>query len=124
MEKTIWLKDFSESRKGHNYINYKGYIIWQCGNGDGKWYSGSGHHYITNNLKSDITYCGSWKTKDFELMEPSIARKKRNALSFKNCKTLIDKHLPEKDKELWKTEHNFHIQSYNTFKYKQLYKNL
>ena len=124
MKKTIWLKDFSESLDGDNYINYKGYIIWQCGNGDGKWYSGSGHHYITNNLKSDVFYCGSWKTRDFEMMEPTIAKKKRMALSLKNCKTLIDKHLPEKDKELWKTEHNFHIQSYNTFKYKQWYKNL
>jgi len=124
MKKTIWLKDFSETLDGDNYINYKGYIIWQCGNGDGKWYSGSGHHYITNNLKQDVFYCGNWKTRDFEMMEPTIAKKKRMALSLKNCKTLIDKHLPEKDKELWKTEHNFHIQSYNTFKYKQWYKNL
>tara|TARA_R100001443_G_C3238599_1_gene150199 strand:+ start:103 stop:477 length:375 start_codon:yes stop_codon:yes gene_type:complete len=124
MKKTIWLKDFSESIKGNNYINYKGYIIWQGGNGDGKWHSGSGHYWITNNLQSEIIYCGTYQTSDFEKMESSIWKKKRCALSLKNCKTLIDKHLPEKDKELWKTEYNFHIQSYNTFKYKQWYKNL
>ena len=60
MKKTIWLKDFSETMIGNNYINYKGYIIWQCGNGDGKWYSGSGHHYITNNLKSQSLHLFSF----------------------------------------------------------------
>ena len=92
--KNTWLKD----KDGCNYINYKGYIIWQMGNGDGKWHSGSGHHYITNNLKSNITLAGSPNTKDFELLEPSIAKKKRCALSLKNCKTLIDKYLPNRER--------------------------
>ena len=124
MKKTIWLKDFSESIKGHNYINYKGYIIWQLGNGDGKWYSGSGDHRITDSLDCKINYTDGWRSQDLYMLEPTIAKKKRCALSLKNCKTLIDKYLPEKDKELWKTEHNFHIQSYNTFKWKQICKNL
>ena len=88
MKQIEWLKS---KKTGHEYILYKGYYIVR-GNYGG-WYD-SGSNLISTNAHKRHCYVDTTK---YEKLEPSVDKRKRQYLSVKNLKTLIDKQLPSRE---------------------------